>query len=188
MGDTRPTPPDHARSITERLANSLAEWEIRAQNLPESRREGLFVCLAAAWYEVTDAVEHGRADLSVEYLTRLYGLLILSEPDAPGGFSDEGEPMSWTAYLREAAAEGPPEDASVLSELHSGKHVPRLAFSLGWLAMNLNRLRQGLWTIHPPVSDHVRLKENLDWAGPDAYDAEGLRALLHEYAQGQKPA
>lgn len=177
-------------SIGVPLADSLAILEARSLVLNRSAISG---AVLQTWERLADDAVRGAALLSQEYLSSLHWqLATLAGGEAPGLFLNHGQPLvpdeqqvPWTLFIEEACSDEPMEPAWVLTQLYWGGHVRSLSLSLGWFAMNIVLAASRSQAIVPPILDHARLLQSLDYAGPDLHDAETLRALIGTYAATQ---
>jgi hypothetical protein len=184
---------DHARSIAEPLADSLAALEARDSGANVDRVRASIV---TAWISVIDDAEGGNAMLHGRYLAGVHGRMAVAVGANVGAWEEsgrppmaDGRPTSWGEYV-DACGDGAGErveEGWILAQLRWGGHVRNLALPLGWIAMNIARFLNGQWAIYPPPGDHDWLIDVLKGAGPDAYDAEGLRACIWNYSQAQNP-
>jgi hypothetical protein len=183
---------EHAREIANPLSESLAELEVQSTPIPldAARR-----AIRETWLKVVDDFERGYADLSSAYVAEIHQTLTAAAglTDGPG-FAEQGLPImqdgsrtSWTRYVEECRLNEPDgTEEYALAQLRWGAHVQTFALTLGWLAMNIVRLRSDQDAVYPPPSDHDRLLAFLKDAGPNDYDAEtGLRGLAAKYANAQ---
>jgi hypothetical protein len=97
----------HARTIGEPLADSLARLEARSSAIePDAVRRSVML----AWATLLADCEHGRGNLSSGYLADLHGrLATVAGAEAPGEFAedglpllDDGRPTSWTRFAPRA--------------------------------------------------------------------------------------
>jgi hypothetical protein len=182
----------HARDIAGPLSESLAALEIRSTPIgADAARRAIH----GVWLQVVEDLENGRANLSGAYLAAVHERLsALAGLQDAGGFTDEsvqmlpnGRPETWSRFMKECHyddASGGLEEEYALAQLRWGGHVRTFAMSLGWIAMNIVRLRREQDAVYPPPVDHEQLLGYLDSAGPPDFDAEaGLRGIADDYAE-----
>jgi hypothetical protein len=184
---------EHAAEIAGPLSDSLAELEAPASAVAfDAARRAVH----EAWLTVVDDFENSSAEISRAYLANVHARLANAAGlEDSGGFAEYGLPFledgrreSWGRFVRECRfdEEDGAEEEHVLAQLRWGEHVRVFAIALGWIAMNIVRMRRGQHAVYPPPEDHARLLRFLEYAGPDNYDAEaGLRGLAEQYARTQ---
>ena len=175
------------------LADSLALLETSSSEVLDPT--AVAQAVRQSWQRLVHDAARGAASLSGEYLASLHRqLATFAGGEAPSLFLDHGQPkvldgqqVTWSLFTEEACGDEPLEPAWVLAQLYGGGHVRSLSLSLGWLAMNIALLDSEGRAIVPPLDEHARLLQALDYAGPDLHDAESLRALVGVYTAEQWP-
>ncbi|WP_198085770.1 hypothetical protein [Variovorax sp. E3] len=178
------------------LARELARMELALCNWGPvtASRDSLEAAIRSGWHSVVASARKGSVSLEPSFVASLHALI--AQPiDSPGaGVFHEGQsPMDWTEFKRaldDAALEYGMADnteAWLLAQLYWGPHLESLGLSVAWLLGNGFRLQEGGRMVVPNASHDEKLKERLKWAGPDLYDAEGLRGFFGWYETERTP-
>lgn len=176
-------------TITPVLSQRLAELE-RRLGRSGVREEDLPVLRAAIADAITFAGE--RADESAADLTPEFILAIHRRLAGPlhaagiGEFAPGTGDQSWSGFratvesaVDEYGAEAVDDvSAWTLAQLFWGGHLASLQLSTAWVLVNALRHRYCAPPLLPDPRHEDALRDRLEDAGPDLYDAEGLRALL----------
>lgn len=175
----------HATEVTNDLAAAVAALEVHcaemfARPVPDCQRVRSAIC--TAWPRLIADAQNSRVSPQVEYVAALYDQLARKVGITdPGVFKDRAD-IPWIQYYTEGCGDEPRcEDAWVIAELFWGPYVEYLHLTLAWLLMNAIRIQLKLPAIIPSAESTDRFTDYLQWSGPDAYDAESLRALFYEY-------
>ena len=157
------------------LARALARIELAFGNWGpiSASGEALEAAIRSGWLDVVASARQGKVSIDPAFIASLHAQIAraIGAP-GPGNFREGEHPLDWR---------------TVLAQLHWGKHLDSLMFSVAWLTSGGIRLQEGMQMLVPYARRDEELKERLAWAGPRSYDAEGLRGLLARYASEQIP-
>lgn len=140
------------------------------------------------------SAREGKVSLDPSFIASLHEPIARAIGALGAGIFREGEhPSDWATFKRaldDSALEyglAGNTEAWVLAQLYWGGHLDSLMFSVAWLLSGGIRLQEGMQMLVPDAMHDSELKKNLDWAGPDCYDAESLRGLIGRYEAEQMP-
>lgn len=178
------------------LARALARIELAFGNWGpiSASGEALEAAIRSGWLDVVASARQGKVSIDPAFIASLHAQIAraIGAP-GPGNFREGEHPLDWRTFkqsLDDTALEyglAGNTEAWVLAQLHWGKHLDSLMFSVAWLTSGGIRLQEGMQMLVPYARRDEELKERLAWAGPRSYDAEGLRGPLARYASEQIP-
>jgi hypothetical protein len=187
-----------ARDITSALVSDLTalEHHIGGSCGSSVPRGALEEAVRSGWSYTIAVARRSVVTLDPQLIASLHERLARSI-GAPGigVFRDGDPPQDWTNFkqsLTDAAVGNRNSsmadcDAWIFAQFYWGQHVQSLAPSVAWLLINGIRLQEGRHPLVPDPRHSATLQQCLQWAGPDLYDAESLRALFGRYATEQDP-
>ena len=180
--------PDLARALA-RIELALGNW-----GPVTASAEALETAIQSGWHSVVASARESKVSLDPAFIASLHEQIALAiDAPGPGNFREGEHPLDWRTFkqsLDDTALEyglAGNTEAWVLAQLYWGKHLDSLMFSVAWLTSGGIRLQAGMQMLVPDARRDQELQEQLDWAGPRSYDAEGLRGLLAIYASEQIP-
>jgi hypothetical protein len=176
---------NHGSRLTDHLALTVSDLELHCGKVFDRTvppRDQLCAAIRKIWPQVVAEARDSKVSSEVVYVAGLYDRVCNeSRITNPGRFTDRTDVPWHDFYAAGCGGEARCEEAWVIAELYWGGYINYLHLTLGWLLMNGLRIKQGLPAFTPAPETTDRFADYLRWSGPDAFDAESLRALLYEY-------